>query len=115
MTITSESVSCDLTVQSDWLASWMIARGQLDTSVVSGLQSAIDEVLRRSPRKVHVIMSDVTYIDIAALETLALADERARAQGCKFVIRRPAPPVVQLLDSSGLRDRLTISKRLTIG
>lgn len=114
MTITSESVSCDLTVQSDWLASWILARGQLDTSVVSGLQSAIDEVLQRSPRKVHVILSDVTYIDIAALEALALADERARAQGCKLVIRRPAPAVVQLLASTGFKDRLTISKRLTI-
>jgi anti-anti-sigma factor len=119
VTATSESPPLptprfEVNVQSDWRDAWVVAAGCLDSSAVPALQLAIEEALGSEPRKLHLVVAEVTSMDSAALAVLDAAAENAQAKGCKIVLHRPRRSVRDLLDASGL-NHLRITNRLVLG
>jgi anti-anti-sigma factor len=95
---TSEGTEFVISIQADWACAWIRPEGGLDALTTPVLSQALDEALDRGVRKVHVWLNAVPYMDVAAIEMLTQADERARSRRSKLVLHSPGPGVRQLLE-----------------
>jgi anti-anti-sigma factor len=81
--------------------------GELDLGIAPQLRAALlaAQVARRNDadeQPVVVDLSQVTFLSACALGVLVGAASRGRRAGSDLVLRAPAPPVVLLLEVTGL-------------
>jgi anti-anti-sigma factor len=64
--------------------------GEFDSAGVGRVEDALDGVFR-VPRPRHVVLDlrRVTFLDVAGLRTILLANERARATAVELLVVRP--------------------------
>jgi anti-anti-sigma factor len=82
--------------------------GDFDRASVGHVQSTL-AILRDEPlERVVFDLSSVTFMDVAALTTILVADQRARREGFRVVVVRPPPLGARVFVLSRAGEHLTI-------
>jgi anti-anti-sigma factor len=81
--------------------------GEFDITTVPSLRSALDLAYEFGQRIV-VDMSDVDFVDAAAISLLVAAGSGAREYGSQLVVRNPSPFVSRVLAMASLDGQLLI-------
>jgi anti-anti-sigma factor len=85
----------------------VLVAGELDAALTSRLRSVLSPLLEIGGRVV-IDMAAVTFVDSAGVGLLAGIAHRMSSAGRAVVIRGARPPVVRVLELTGLVDVLTI-------
>jgi anti-anti-sigma factor len=78
--------------------------GAIDLQTREQLVAAGRHALGTGPTALVLDLGEVTFIDSSGLGALVELGHNATDEGGALVIRNPAPRVVRILDTSGLRD-----------
>ena len=87
---------------------WLVAVGEVDLNTAPTLSVAIEVSEKLEPPRLTVDLAGVTFIDASGLRVLLQAARRARDAGRRFVVGRPSPQVVRLLELTAIRQSLEI-------
>ena len=82
-------------------------RGEVDTATAPQMGQAIDAQLVRR-RRIVLDLSEVEFMDLHGLAVLMRANRRTRVDGGSFVLERPAPCVIRLLELVRLNGEFSI-------
>jgi anti-anti-sigma factor len=87
----------------------VVAAGELD----SGTHAALVEAFERAASElengeVELDLSALTFIDSAGLRAIIHVERSARERGLMLVVTPPPAPLTELLELSGVADRLTL-------
>lgn len=82
--------------------------GELDRAAVDSLLAALDKLYEQGFRRVELDLSDLDFLDAAALGTLVRAERRFRAADADLVLVGLRPPQRRLLEITGLDRVLTV-------
>jgi anti-anti-sigma factor len=90
----------------------LAAAGELD----SGTQAALVEAFERAAEELdggelQVDLGGLTFIDSAGLRAIIHIERTARERGLRLVVTPPPAALTELLELTGLTDRLTLSVR----
>jgi anti-anti-sigma factor len=72
-------------------------QGEVDAATAPRMGQAIDAQLARR-RPIVLDLSEVEFMDLHGLAVLMRASRRTRVEGGSFVLERPAPCVLRLLE-----------------
>lgn len=86
----------------------LVLTGEIDAHTAPRLARLLTP-LPGTSGDVTVDLGGVDFVDSSGLGVLIDAHRRAAGEGRRFVLARPSPAVVRLLEISGLVDHLTIS------
>jgi anti-sigma B factor antagonist len=82
--------------------------GELDMASAEELEAELGRVLVNRPRRVTLDLSGLAFCDSWGLAALARADDAARRDGFRLVLRAPSQNLCRLLDIVRLRQLFTI-------
>jgi anti-anti-sigma factor len=82
--------------------------GELDRAAVDGLWTALDKLHEQGFRRVELDLSDLDFLDAAALGALVRADRRFRDADAVLVLTGLRQPQRRLLEITGLDRVLTV-------
>ncbi|MBC6459899.1 STAS domain-containing protein [Actinomadura sp. HBU206391] len=91
-------------------------RGEIDIATTPALRERLNDALgsrARSPRRLIIDLSGVTFCDASGLALLIGTQRRARLLGTRVSLVAPRSQVVKLLQITGLRRSLTVHATLT--
>jgi anti-anti-sigma factor len=80
-------------------------------ATVDRVRAALDEARDAGWQHVVLDLQDVQFVDSQGLHLLLDVDRDARESGWEFGIVDGAPPLIRLLEISGLKDRFRREKR----
>jgi anti-anti-sigma factor len=82
--------------------------GEFDAGSVDEFRAAVqgESVLWR---RLLLDMSDLAFMDSTGLGALVRLNQRARELGLELLLVRPSPPVVRLLELTGLEQQFAVS------
>ncbi|MFD0854542.1 STAS domain-containing protein [Actinomadura adrarensis] len=112
-TTPSGAAALDISVEASgpWLT--VRLRGELDLNTAPTLNEQVDDlVARRSPPRIALEMSEVTFCDSSGLNTLVRLWRRTTAKDGRLVLLRPPDLVVRTLEITGLDRYLPMSDTL---
>lgn len=96
-----------LTVDRAGGTSVVTLRGEFDMACDQQVRQALlDELRTAGPGGLVLDMSAVSFADSSALATLVAVRHAAAEHGRSFILRRPSPLVVRLLQLTGMTDFL---------
>lgn len=75
----------------------LVPSGEIDAGNVDSLAESLHEALLSGAHEIDLDLSDVPFLDTAALEVLQGARDSLEAVGGHLCIRNPTPPVRRLL------------------
>ena len=81
-------------------------RGDMDIASIESLDSALDQALAASPRRVTLDLRGVGFVDSSGLRFLLRANARSRNEGWAFEIYRPGETAIKALAVTGVFDLL---------
>ena len=84
--------------------------GELDLANVPALQEALRRAVERSPKRLVVDLTDVTFVDSTVLG--ALVEARSRIGGDAFALAAPGLEVRRALEVSGLDRHFAVFDRV---
>lgn len=84
------------------------ARGQLDVATAPQFRQALVEAQYGGGTHVLVDLNEVEFIDSMGLGVLVGGLKRARAHQCQFVVACGHPPVLRVLELTGLAHVLRV-------
>jgi anti-anti-sigma factor len=76
--------------------------GELEFGTASPLRTLLLEFAQGSTDAVVLDLERVTFLDSSGISLLLQAKQRFEAQGCEFVLRRPAQPIARVLELAGV-------------
>jgi anti-sigma B factor antagonist len=76
--------------------------GDLDLLTAPALSNVLERAADRATREVHVVMSDVTFIDSTGLSALLHGWQAARRAGLRFRVIEASPAVQRVMTITGL-------------
>jgi anti-anti-sigma factor len=82
--------------------------GELDRAAVDGLWAALDKLQGQGFRRVELDLSDLDFLDAAALAALVRADRRFREARTSLVLVGLRAPQRRMLEITGLDRVLTV-------
>jgi len=82
--------------------------GEIDASNVDELDNTLRLLLDAGPAVLYVDMSQVTFSESVAFQTLSNAARLARDRGCRLVTVGLQAPAMRVVDILGLRTQLGI-------
>jgi anti-sigma B factor antagonist len=82
--------------------------GDLDLVSVPDLERLLGDLVTRGTDRLVVDLTDVSFCDVAGLNTLLRADRELRAAGGRLVLVRPCPSLALMLEALGLSERVTV-------
>jgi anti-anti-sigma factor len=86
--------------------------GDIDLATIADLESAIDAAREATPDGDIVLdMRDVTFIDSSGLRVLVTAHDRQVADEARMTIIHPSPPVLRVLEVTGLLTTMNVDDR----
>lgn len=83
--------------------------GDLDLSTAERLSEAVNDQLRTTHGAIVLDLAGLRFCDSMGLSTLVILSRAARAQQRFLLLRNPSPFFVQMLDITGMRERLYIA------
>lgn len=87
----------------------VVVRGELDIATAPLLRAALDTVQARSPQRVDIDLSGVTFLDAYAMTTLVAARRRLGARGATLVLNRPSQIARRVLELTGFERTFEIT------
>jgi anti-anti-sigma factor len=90
---------------------WTIAAaGELDSGTSSALIDAFERAAsEREGRELHLDLAALSFIDSAGLRAIIQLEQSARDRALPLVVTPPPAPLVELLELTGLGDRLRLA------
>lgn len=82
----------------------ILLKGELDASTASDLIVTLQGALGESPTELVVDLSELEFIDSTGLSLLVTTHKRAESDGTKFLLSRPSPATLKLLQITALTD-----------
>ena len=82
--------------------------GELDLATISQVRAALTSAAQEA-KLVVVDLSELTFIDCAAVKTIVTADARLRAADRRLALVRAQPQVQRIFELAGLADRLSVT------
>jgi anti-anti-sigma factor len=86
--------------------------GELDSATCGDLVERFEHVLADGPGEIAVDLDEVTFIDSAGLRAIILIERTARERDIPVAIRSPTGPVADLLQLTGIGERVALSPRV---
>jgi serine/threonine-protein kinase RsbW len=87
----------------------LVAAGELDSGTHAALVEAFERAARElEGRQLELDLSALTFIDSAGLRAIIHVERSARERGLMLVVTPPPAPLTELLELTGLADRLTL-------
>jgi anti-anti-sigma factor len=86
----------------------VIVAGEIDASNTSTFASLLDDVVATAPAVLALDLSELMFIASSGLNVLINTDQRLREQKGAIVIRSASPPVMKVLDVTGLAARFSL-------
>lgn len=86
-------------------AAWLQASGELDIAVAPALDLALQQALSAFPLVV-LDLDELTFIDVAGVQTIVDASVRAACDGQRLLIASPPDHVQWLIEFSGCEDAI---------
>lgn len=84
------------------------AKGELDVSSIASFTAALEQASRSTRPLIVIDLSELRFIDSSGLAALIKADNDATSGGRRMVVVRGPRQVQQLLELTGLADRLEL-------
>jgi anti-sigma B factor antagonist len=78
--------------------------GELDLAASAGWDASVSEALGQMPTAITIDLGATTFVDSSGLRLLVLLTQRAQAVSTPFRLVNLPPPVVRLLEITGLTD-----------
>jgi len=103
------SAALDVSLEDRGQQPVVIARGSVDPESADRLAGAIERARLGTPGPVVVDLSAVDFISSAGLNVLLKAETVARGDGRHLILLDPSPPVLKLLEVTGLSERFALS------
>lgn len=75
----------------------LVPAGEIDAGTVDDFADSVWSAVRSGAHEVDVDLSDVPFMDTAALRVLEIARESLASTGGHLCLRNPKPPVRRLL------------------
>jgi anti-sigma B factor antagonist len=97
-----------LEVQEHERAVVVVARGELDVASAHDFVARLERAVRSAEPLVVIDLSGLMFIDSSGLAALIKADHEAKAAGRKMAVVRGPHQVQQLLELTGLADRIEL-------
>jgi anti-anti-sigma factor len=94
----------EITVETYALQTEVVLIGEIDVATVGRASDAVNEVMCGPPARLEIDASGVTFIDSSGIATLIKLHAVTTGAGGTVRLRRPSPPVVRILQISGLLD-----------
>jgi anti-sigma B factor antagonist len=90
-------------------------RGEIDLTVEQALRDLlVDTVSQLQPTRIVIDMWHVSFVDSTGIAALVAGYKAAHAAGTSFTVRRLAPFAAKQLKVTGLYDRLTGARDVTV-
>jgi anti-anti-sigma factor len=83
--------------------------GELDMSTVATLREAVQAELTRSPGRITLDISELTFCGSLGLGTLLVLSRSARSRQTLLVLRHPSAFFVRMVEVAGVAAALTIA------
>ena len=99
----------DITKTQNGAALDLTVSGRLDTTTAPELESVINESAKNC-RLMNLDLSGVEYISSTGLRVILLAHKIMAGGGGKFVIKKPSPFCMQVLEATSMDKLLTIER-----
>jgi anti-anti-sigma factor len=80
----------------------VVVRGPCDVTSVPALRHALDEVLSERAHWIEVDLSDLTFLDAAAVHELVWAADQCSRAGGRLVVTHPSRIAERVLEATGL-------------
>ncbi len=84
------------------------AKGELDVSSIASFAAAIEQASRSARPLIVIDLRELRFIDSSGVAALIKADNDARAAGRRMTVVRGPHQVQQLLELTGLAERLEL-------
>ena len=79
--------------------------GQLDIDTGGVFEASLRDLMDRSPQRIVIDLSALTFCDSTGLSSLVLAHGRCMAAGGFLRLAAPTPFLLRVITAVGLRDR----------
>jgi anti-anti-sigma factor len=103
----------ELDVRQEDEAIIIAAKGELDMASAEAFATELERAAQAGAQLVVVDLSFLQFMDSSGVGTLVRAEQEAKASGQRLVIVRGPRQVEQLLELTGLAQRLTIVDSLS--
>jgi len=85
--------------------------GEIDLATSSALEHRLGERIRRGARTLVLDLSDITFCDVTAMNTLLRVEAELRGAGGRLRLLGPCPWMSRMLSVLGLDGRLQLELR----
>lgn len=86
--------------------------GELDSATAPSLIEAVERALvELEGSELRLDLAGLTFIDSAGLRAIIQAERTARERGLDLTVAPPPEPLTELLELTGVADRLTLAKQ----
>jgi anti-anti-sigma factor len=83
--------------------------GEFDLAGVGAVENVLDRMSRQPPLgRVVFDLSELSFLDLAGLQTILRADARGRASGCEVVVVRPRGTANRVFTLTRVGETLTL-------
>jgi anti-anti-sigma factor len=83
--------------------------GEIDMLSAMTLHETITDMLSRRPRRIEIVLRDVTFLDSAGIRTLLMCHTDAMRAECALALVEPHPRVYRVLQITGLLDHFHLT------
>jgi anti-anti-sigma factor len=81
--------------------------GEIDLATSTRVNRELDMALDRTPRRLHIELAAVPFMDTTGVAVLLKARRRALEQGCGFTVTSTSPAIARLFEITGLTGLLS--------
>lgn len=83
--------------------------GDLDSDTSQSLMEALDRAAAElGQRELHLDLAGLSFIDSSGLRAIIQVERTAREQGWALIVTPPPAPLIELLELTGVAERLTL-------
>ncbi|HET6548826.1 MAG TPA: STAS domain-containing protein [Solirubrobacter sp.] len=91
-----------VTTTHDGETSTVTIAGEIDLATSTRVNRELDMALDRTPRRLHIELAAVPFMDTTGVAVLLKARRRALEQGCGFSVTSTSPAIARLFEITGL-------------
>lgn len=86
--------------------------GEVDLATAPQLREAVHLLLVSTPTPINIALelSKVSFLDSSGLSVIVAGFKQARMQGGTLTLEAPTPPVLRLLEMTGIADTVPIQQ-----
>jgi anti-anti-sigma factor len=96
-----------VTTTQDGETSTVTIVGEIDIATSTRVNRELDMALDRTPRRLHIVLAAVPFMDTTGVAVLLKARRRAHELGCGFSVTSTSPAIARLFEITGLAGLLS--------